>query len=60
MQKSQRIPDIMRDYHVTKWEAEKISLYMLYGNFAVNKSLGGDKNEDWYHIQKVIKRLLKP
>lgn len=60
IQKPQRIPDIMRDYHVTEWEAEKIFLYMLHGNFAVNKSLGWEKNEDWYHIQKVIKRLLKP
>ena len=60
MQKPQRIPDIMRDYHVTEWEAEKIFLYMLHGNFAVNKSFGWVKKEDWYHIQKVIQNLLKP
>ena len=60
MQKPQRIPEIMRNYHVTEWEAEKIFLYMLHGNFAVNKSLGWVKNEDWYHIQKVIQNLLKP
>ena len=59
-QKTQRIPEIMRAYHVNEWEAEKIFLYILHGNFAVNKSLGWKKNEDWYHIQKVIKRLLKP
>ena len=59
-QKTQRIPEIMRAYHVNEWEAEKIFLYILHGNFAVNKSLGWEKNEDWYHIQKVIKRLLKP
>ena len=60
MQKPQRVPEIMRAYHVNEWEAEKIFLYMLYGNFAVNKSLGWEKNEDWYHIQEVIKRLLTP
>lgn len=60
MQKMQRIPEIMRDYHVTEWEAEKIFLFMLYGNFAVNKSLGWNKNADWYHIQDIIKNLLKP
>lgn len=59
-QKTQRIPEIMRAYHVNEWEAEKIFLYILHGNFAVNKSLGWEKNEDWYHIQKVKKRLLKP
>ena len=60
IQKPLHIPEIMRNYHVTEWEAEKIFLYMLHGNFAVNKSLGWEKNEDWYHIQEVIKRLLKP
>ena len=40
MQKTQRVPEIMRAYHVNEWEAEKIFLYMLHGNFAVNKSLG--------------------
>ena len=60
MQKPQRVPEIMRAYHVNEWEAEKIFLYMLHGNFAVTKSLGWEKNEDWYHIQEVIKRLLTP
>lgn len=60
MQKTQRIPEIMRDYHVTEWEADKIFLFMLHGNFAVNKSLGWNKNADWYHIQGIIKNLLKP
>ena len=60
IQKPQRIPEIMRDYHLNEWEAEKIFLYMLHGNFAVNKSLGWEKNEDWYHIQNVIKKILKP
>lgn len=60
IQKPQHIPEIMRDYHLNEWEAEKIFLYMLHGNFAVNKSLGWEKNEDWYHIQNVIKKILKP
>lgn len=59
-QKPQCIPEIMRDYHVAEWEAEKIFLYMLHGNFAVNKSLGWNKNADWYHIQEIINNLLKP
>lgn len=60
MQKPRRIPEIMQDYHVTEWEAEKIFLFMLHGNFAVNKSLGWNKSADWYHIQEIIKNLLKP
>ncbi len=60
VQKPRCIPEIMKDYHVTEWEAEKIFLYMLYGNFAVNKSLGWNKTPDWYHIQEIIKNLIKP
>ncbi len=60
VQKPYRIPEIMEDYHVSEWEAEKIFLFMLHGNFAVNKSLGWNKNADWYHIQGIIKKLLKP
>lgn len=60
VQKPQRIPEIMNNYHVTEWEAEKIFLFMLHGNFAVNKSLGWDKSPDWYHIQEIIQKLIKP
>ena len=59
-QKPYRIPEIMEDYHVSEWEAEKIFLFMLHGNFAVNKSLGWNRNAEWYHIQGIIKNLLKP
>jgi len=50
----------MNNYHVTEWEAEKIFLFMLHGNFAVNKSLGWDKSPDWYYIQEIIQKLIKP
>ena len=33
---------------------------MLYGNFAVNKSLAWVKNEDWYHAQDVIRSFTAP
>ncbi len=60
LQKPHRIPEIMRDYRVTEWEAEKLFLFMLHGNFAVNKSLNWNKNADWYHVQEMIKNLIKP
>lgn len=60
MQKPQQIPEIMKNYQVSEWEAEKIFLFMLHGNFAVNKSLGWEKNSDWYHIQEVIRNLISP
>lgn len=60
LQKPYKIPEIMKNYHVTEWEADKLFLFMLHGNFAVNKSLGWNKNKDWYHIQEIIKKLLTP
>lgn len=60
LQRPQRVPEIMRDYHLSEWEAEKIFLYMLYGNFAVNSSLGWKKTPAWYHIQQLIQNLIKP
>lgn len=55
-----RIPDIMRAHHLTEWEADIIFRYMLYGNFAVNKSLAWIKNEDWYHAQDIIRKFTAP
>lgn len=55
-----RIPDIMAAHHLTEWEADIIFRYMLYGNFAVNKSLAWIKNDDWYHAQDVIRKFTAP
>lgn len=55
-----RIPDIMAAHHLTEWEADIIFRYMLYGSFAVNKSLAWVKNDDWYHAQDVIRAFTAP
>ena len=47
IQKPQRIPEIML-------------LFMLNGNFAVNKSLGLNRSSDWYRIQNIIQKLMQP
>lgn len=60
MQRSNRIPGIMVEYHVSEWEADIIFRYMLYGSFAVNKSLAWINNDDWYHAQDVIRRFTAP
>lgn len=59
-ERSIRIPDIMAAHHLTEWEADIIFRYMLYGNFAVNKSLAWVKNDDWYHAQDVIRTFTAP
>ena len=59
-QRANRIPGIIAEYHVTEWEADIIFRYMLYGSFAVNKSLAWVNNEDWYHAQDVIRKFTAP
>lgn len=59
-QRDNRVPGIMAEYHVTEWEAEIIFRYMLYGSFAVNKSLDWVRNDDWYHAQDVIRKFTSP
>lgn len=59
-QRDNRVPGIMAEYHVTEWEAEIIFRYMLYGSFAVNKSLSWVNNDDWYHAQDVIRKFTAP
>ena len=59
-ERSIRIPDIMAAHNLTEWEADIIFRYMLYGNYAVNKSLAWVKNEDWYHAQDVIRNFTAP
>lgn len=59
-ERSIRIPDIMKAHQLTEWEADIIFRYMLYGNFAVNKSLAWIKNEDWYHAQDLIRNFTAP
>ena len=59
LQKPYKIPEIMENYHVTEWEADKLFLFMLHGNFAVNKALNWTKNADWYRIQDIIDKILQ-
>lgn len=58
--REKKIPEIMNIYHVSEWEADKLFLYMLNGSFAVNKSLGWNKNEEWNQAQKIIQKLIQP
>lgn len=58
--REKKIPELMNIYHVSEWEADKLFLYMLNGSFAVNKSLGWNKNEEWYQAQKIIQKLIQP
>ena len=48
------LPVLMERYRVSREEADKLFLYNIHGAFAVNRSMGWKKNEDWYRVQKVL------
>ena len=56
-QKKKYIPEFMKRYSATEWEADILFRYSLYGNFAVNKSLGWVRNDDWYKAQYLIQKI---
>lgn len=56
-QKKKHIPEFMKRYSATEWEADILFRYSLYGNFAVNKSLGWVRNDDWYKAQNLIQKI---
>lgn len=59
-QRPRRVPQIMERYHLSEWEAEQLFVYMLHGNFALNRSLGWVQNEEWYRAQALIQRFVAP
>ena len=52
------IPLFLETYHITAEEADKLFLYNIYGAFAVNRSMGWEKDKGWYQVQKVLLTFL--
>lgn len=48
------VPPLMARSHLSREEAEMVFHFILYGSFAVNRSLNWQKNGTWYEIQKVL------
>jgi AcrR family transcriptional regulator len=59
-EKDHQIATIMARWHVNKEDATVIFIYTLYGSFVVNKFLGWEKNEKWYHTQALIQKFFAP
>jgi hypothetical protein len=57
-EKDHMIPLLTKKCKLTKKEADKIFIMLLYGVFAVNKSLNWEKNEEWYHLQGLLLKFI--
>lgn len=59
LEKVKVVPILMEKGTLSKEEAELIFRFMLYGQFAVNKELGWQKDKRWYKLQKILTGFIK-
>ncbi len=52
------IPSLMKTGRISEEDAEMIFKFILNGSFAVNRSLGWQKNDRWYRFQELITRFV--
>lgn len=57
-EKGKVVPDLMARYCMNEADALMLFRFMLYGTFAVNRSLGWNKDDRWYHCQEMLGRMI--
>lgn len=57
-EKEKMIPLLMKQCHLTKKEADKVFLFVIYGAYHVNKSMHWDKSDEWYQLQSKLIRFI--
>ncbi len=58
-EKEKVVPELMKRHNVKEDEAEMLFRFILNGTFAVNRSLGWEKNEKWYRYQKILSDFIQ-
>ncbi len=53
-QKSHSIKQFQDHLGISGQQAEKLFLFVITGAFEVNKSMGWEKKQDWYEVQKIL------
>ncbi len=53
------IPELMKRGNMNESEAEMVFKFILHGSFAVNRTLGWNKNDSWYKFQHLISNFVK-
>lgn len=57
-EKDKMIPMLMNQCHLSRKEADKIFLFVIYGAYHVNKSMHWDKTAEWYKLQSKLIRFI--
>lgn len=53
-QRSDSIRQFQDHLGISGQQAEKLFLFVITGAFEVNKSMGWEKKQDWYEVQKIL------
>ncbi len=54
LEKPRTVPVLMEQLSLTREQAERIFLFGVMGAFAVNRSMGWKKDENWYEMQMLL------
>ena len=54
-EKDKMIPMLMKQCHLSRKEADKVFLFVIYGAYHVNKSMHWEKSDEWYQLQSKLK-----
>lgn len=57
-EKNKMTPTLMKQCHLTRKEADKLFLFIIYGAYQVNKSMHWKKTEEWYQLQGKLVRFI--
>lgn len=57
-EKNKMTPTLMKQWHLTRKEADKLFLFIIYGAYQVNKSMHWKKTEEWYQLQGKLVRFI--
>lgn len=57
-EKSKMIPILMNQCNLSRMEADKIFLLVIYGAYNVNKSMHWEKTNEWYQLQSVLIKFI--
>lgn len=57
-EKDVMVPKLMEQCHLSHKQAEKVFMFVIYGAYEVNKSMGWKKDDEWYQLQSVLIKFI--
>ena len=58
-ERGETVPALMKQCRVSREDADRLFMFMVYGLYYVNRSLRWEKSDDWYRMQYLVNYLLE-